>query len=577
MPKLTRRSFTLICGSALAAETVSAAWPSLTRAAALAPAPAPDLTTLSLTEASAMIHARTVTSTQLVHALLDRIGVYNPKVNCYITVMAQEALTQAAILDAEQKAGSFRGPLHGIPIGLKDNIDTAGIRTTAASPMFKDRVPAEDADIVTRLKKNGAIILGKLNLHEFALGCTGDISYFGPARNPWALDRVTGGSSSGSAAALSADLVFGALGTDTGGSIRCPSAWCGTVGLKPTVGLVSIRGIVPCRASLDHCGPMGRSVEDVALMLGQMAGYDPLDIFSVPSTPQDYVAAMHQPVKGFRLGTPASFYDHVDPEIEKAVRAALVVLTGLTAGITSSAPLWDGLPGYGVGDTDFYHHDLIEKYGLNYMPPDRARFARIDNPPAGTKPASAGDAARDHQMLANTRRKIDSSFKDFDLVVVPTTRMQAGKINDTLALETRAGASPAGSTDNKVYDWFAPGGGCTNTAPFDAYGIPAISLPCGFTTAGMPIGLMIAGPHFAEGKVLALAYAYQQATQWHLKRPNLTPSTPVPPIVEGRATDLRPPDARPADSTPGATAPAPAAARPGTPNPPSEGATPPAA
>jgi aspartyl-tRNA(Asn)/glutamyl-tRNA(Gln) amidotransferase subunit A len=536
--KLTRRGFNGMIGTALVAETFAAAWPALSRAATAGSAQAVDsdaLTALSLTEVSERIHARTVTSTQLVKALLDRVNIYNPKVNCYITVMGKEALAQAAELDEEQKAGKFRGPLHGIPIGLKDNIDTAGTRTTAASPMFKDRVPTEDADIVVRLKKSGAIIIGKLNLHEFALGCTGDISYFGPSRNPWALDHVTGGSSAGSAAALSADLVYGALGTDTGGSIRCPSAWCGTVGLKPTVGLVSIRGIIPCRASLDHCGPMGRTVEDVALMLGQMTGYDPLDVFSVPSTPVDYVKEMHQPVKTFRLGTPASFYDHVEPEIEKAVKAAIEVLISLTAGVTSSAPLWDGLPGNGVGDTDFYHHDLIEKYGLNYMPIDRARFARIDNPPAGSKPATAADAARDHQTLANTRRMIDSHFNGFDLVVVPTTRQNPAKINESLAREAKAGPTgePSGG-DAKVYDWFAPGGGCTNTSPFDAYGIPAISVPCGFTKAGLPIGLMIAGPHFTEGKVLALAYAYQQATDWHKQRPPLKPDTPVPPIIEGK-------------------------------------------
>jgi aspartyl-tRNA(Asn)/glutamyl-tRNA(Gln) amidotransferase subunit A len=405
--------------------------------------------------------------------------------------------------------------------------------------MFKDRVPDEDADIVRRLKAAGAVIIGKLNLHEFALGCTGDISYFGPSRNPWSLDRVTGGSSAGSAAALAADLVYGALGTDTGGSIRCPSAWCGTVGLKPTIGLVSIRGIIPCTADLDHCGPMGRTVEDVALMLGQMTGYDELDIFSVQSTPKDYVAEMKQPVKSFRLGTPQSFYDHVEPEVDAAVKAALEVLTSLTAGVTSSAPLWDGSPGGGTGDSEFYHHDLIEKYGLNYMPPTRARFERMENPPAGTKVATAADAARAHQRLETTRRMIDSHFTNFDLVVVPTTRSTAPKINDSLANESRpvtagGGGGGAGSASGKVYDWFASGGGCTNTSPFDSYGIPAISVPCGFTRSGMPIGLMIAGPHFSEGKVLALAYAYQQATSWHTKRPPLTAETVVPPIVEGR-------------------------------------------
>jgi aspartyl-tRNA(Asn)/glutamyl-tRNA(Gln) amidotransferase subunit A len=520
--KLTRRQFSTLFGSAAVAATVTKAWP-----AAFDDAVA--LTSKSLTEISAMIHAKTVTSTQLVQALLARIDVINPKVNAYVTVMARQALAQAAELDAEQKAGKFRGPLHGIPIALKDNIDTAGTRTTAASPMFKDRIPTEDAAIVAKLKKSGAIILGKLNLHEFAIGCTGDVSYFGPSRNPWALDHITGGSSAGSAAALAAQLVPGALGTDTGGSIRCPSAWCGTVGLKPTIGLVSIRGIIPCRPSADHCGPMARRVEDVALMLGEMAGYDPLDIYSVPSTPVDYVKEMHQPVKSLRISTPQSFYDHVDPEIDAAVKAALEVLKGLTAGVTSDLPLWEGLIGDTTGEQEEYHHELIQKYGLSYMAPDRTRFARMEDPPPGTRFATAMEAAKAHEQLATTRRMIDSHFTDFDVVVVPTTVMQAGKINDSLAQEARS-TPPEG----KVYNWFETGGGCTNTRAFDLFGIPAISIPCGFTKAGMPIGLMIAAPHFQEGKVLALAYAYQNATDWHKKTPTLNADTPVPPIVEGK-------------------------------------------
>ena len=529
MLELTRREFARLLAGTVAA---TAALPYTPAWAADDPA---TLTDLTVTEISARIHAKTLTATDLVRALLDRIAIINPKVNAYITVMGKEALAQATTLDAEAKAGKFRGPLHGIPISLKDNIDTAGTRTTAASPMFKDRIPTEDAAIVTRLKQAGAIILGKVNLHEFAIGCTGDISYFGPARNPWALDHITGGSSSGSAASVSATLAPAALGTDTGGSIRCPSAWCGTVGLKPTYGLVSIRGIIPLRGSDDHCGPIARTVEDCALMLNHMAGYDPLDIFSIaaPTTGTDYVKEMHQPVKGFRLGTPASFYDHVDPEIEAAVKAALEVLKGLTAGVTSDAPLWEGVTGDGIGETEFYHHELIEKYGLNYMLPDRTRFERMENPPANVKFATAAEAAKSHQQLATTRRLIDSHFTNFDLVVVPTVVMQAGKINDSLALEARSAATPP---TGKVYNWFETGGGCTNTRPFDAYGIPAISVPCGFTKEGMPIGLMIAAPHYQEGKVLALAYAYQQATQWHLRKPTLTADTPVPPIKEGAAT-----------------------------------------
>ena len=532
MPSMSRRDLiALAAAAAMPAIPVDAAPREAGRGEAA------KLPALTLAEASAAIQGRTATSTDLVKALLDRINALNPLVNCYITVMATEALAQAAKLDAELSAGRSRGPLHGVPIALKDNIDTAGVRTTAASPMFKDRVPGEDAEIVRRLKAAGAVIIGKLNLHEFAFGCTGDISYFGPARNPWSLDRVTGGSSSGSGGAVAARLAFGALGTDTGGSIRVPSAWCGVVGLKPTVGLVSIRGIVPCSADLDHCGPMARTVEDVAIMLGPMAGYDEDDIFSVESRPQDYLAAMRQPVSGFRLSAPASYYDHIDPEIAPAVMAALNQLARMTAGITSRAPLWEGPGGGAPGDADFYHHDLIEKYGLDYMAPDNARLARLAEP--GDHGPSAAEDARAHQMLQTARRRIDRVFKDFDLVVVPTVRIAAPKINDGLAREMER-AKAKGAEDAKVYDFFAADVGCTNTRDFDAFGIPAISVPCGFTAKGLPVGIMIAGPHFAEGRVLALAHAYEQATPWRNRAPNLTPHTPVPPIEETGGKDRAP-------------------------------------
>ncbi len=537
MTKLTRRSFARLCGGTLAAQSVLSTWPAWATVKdqnPTAPDSADALVALSLTEVSARIHARTVTSTQLTHALLARITVYNPKVNAYITVMTDDALRQAAELDAEQKAGKFRSPLHGIPIAFKDNIDTAGTRTTAASPMFKDRIPTEDADIVRRLKAAGVVIIGKLNLHEFAVGCTGDVSYFGPTRNPWALDRVSGGSSSGSGAAISSDLCFGALGTDTGGSIRVPSAWCGVVGLKPTVGLVSIRGIIPCSAPLDHCGPITRTVEDAALMLNQMVGYDPADIYSVEHAPEDYVKAMKQPVSTLRLGLPASYYDHVDPEIEPSILAAIEVLKKLTVGVTSHSPLLSIPPAIGdLGEAENYHAELVKKYGANYMPPT-AKHMNTPGAAGARPPSTAADSGRAHENLATIRRTIDASFKDFDLAVVPTVRYLPPTINSSLKQEM------ADNTRKKVYEFFEGSSPCGNTSPFDGYGIPAITIPCGFSANGMPIGLMIAGPHFAEGKVLALAYAYQQATQWHLKRPPLTPGMPVPPIVENPEPPAKP-------------------------------------
>ena len=520
---MSRRDFTKLCGSAIGTGVLFSARPSM--AAMAEDGQGETLAGLTLTEASQKIHDRSVTPTQLTKAVLDRIATYDLKINSYITVMKEEALEQAARLDAEQKMGKLRGPLHGIPIAVKDNVDTAGVRTTAASEVFHTRVPAEDAEVMVRLKTAGAVIIGKLNLHEFALGCTGDVSYFGPTRNPWALDRVTGGSSSGSGAAVAADLCFGALGTDTGGSIRVPSSWCGIVGIKPTTGLVSIRGIIPCAASLDHCGPMARTVEDVALMLNHLAGYDNLDIFSVEHGAEDYVRAMKQPVSSFRIGAPAEYFDHLEPEVASAVSEAMDVVCKLTAGIKSHATMPAIPAGWaffqGLGDTASYHQELVKNSLMAYMPPTRKELeASVKN-----MSATAADSARAHDALVLMRRKIDSTFKDIDLVVVPTTRGLPPKINDSLANEM-------GDKKPHVYDFFEGSSGCSNTAPFDVYGIPALSLPCGFTKEGLPVGLMIAGPHFAEGKVLALAYAYQQATEWHKRKPDLAPNTPVPPIVE---------------------------------------------
>ncbi len=319
MSTLTRRAFgaSLVAGAA-------ASRSSLRLVAAQRPATPTDLAWLSLTEAAELVKARQVSPTELVTACLERITTYNPKLNAFITVTADAALARAKALEADQRAGTVRGPLHGVPIALKDNIDTAGIRTTAASAVFDDRVPGEDAEVARRLTAAGAIVLGKLNLHEFANGGTSATSYYGPVRNPWALDRNPGGSSGGSASAVSAALCYGALGTDTGGSIRTPASYCSIVGLKPTYGLVSIRGIIPLVLSLDHCGPMTRTVADAAVMLQALAGYDRLDIASVEHPAENYVAALAAPVKGLRVGVArAPFFDHLDADVATATEAAL--------------------------------------------------------------------------------------------------------------------------------------------------------------------------------------------------------------------------------------------------------------
>src|SRR5262245_37037415 len=262
------------------------------------------VTALSLWDAAEQLRGRKISPVELTNACLARIERLNPVLNAFITVTADQALADARAAETEIARGRRRGPLHGIPIALKDLFDTAGVRTTAGSAVFANRVPSEDAEVVRRLKQAGAVFVGKLNMHEFAYGDTSAQSHFGPVRNPWDRQRISGGSSGGSAAAVAARLCYGALGSDTGGSIRQPSAYCGIVGLKPTYGLVSTAGVVPLSWSLDHVGPMCRTVADTSLLLQAIAGYDPHDTNSIDAIPPDYTKALGQKVAAFRLGIP---------------------------------------------------------------------------------------------------------------------------------------------------------------------------------------------------------------------------------------------------------------------------------
>src|SRR6266850_6114043 len=515
MTPLSRREFTVsVLGAAAAATRVARATPAQTTSPKTSigssRSEADTLAGLTLSEVSARIKAGTVTSTELVNACLARIDIYNPKVNAFITVTRERALAQAKTLDAEQRAGQLRGPLHGIPIALKDNIDTAGVRTTAASAVFDDRVPAEDAEVTRRLAAAGAVVIGKTNLHEFAFGGTSATSYYGPVRNPWALERNPGGSSGGSAAAVATDLCFGALGTDTGGSIRTPASYCGVVGLKPTYGLVSIRGIIPLTLSLDHCGPITRSVMDAAMMMNVLAGYDRLDIASVEHAPEDYVAALKQPVSGFRIGIArAPFFDLLDADVARITDEALRVLARLTRGMTDTMlpPTRDITLG---AETFAYHEENFGRMSGRYQIPTRRSLQ-------GGANAKAGDYIRAHWRLELLRRTIDDAFRGVDLVVLPTRRRTPRTVDASIKREeTDVPRNPE----------------LENTGAFNVYGIPAISIPCGFTSKGLPVGLMIAGPRFSEGKVLALAHAFEQATAFHMKKPPIRPETPVPPLAE---------------------------------------------
>ena len=363
-----------------------------------------DPTDLSLSEAAALIRAGELSPVSLVRAYLDRIERLNDRLNAFITVTSEPALARARELEDELTRGGWRGPLHGIPIGLKDNIDTAGVRTTGASAVLADRIPDESAPVVRRLEDAGAIVLGKLNMHEFAYGVTSAVSHFGPVHNPWDLDRIPGGSSGGSGAAVAARLCAGALGTDTGGSVRIPAAHCGIVGLKPTYGLASIRGIIPLSVSLDHVGPMCRTVADTALMLQAMAGYDPLDVASIEGSVPDYVAALQLKTSGLRLGVPREpFFQDLDPQIQEAIERALEVLGGLRAR-SQDVELPPGPDVRLVFAEAFeYHTELIEERRELYDPGTLTRIMRGADYPATNYVRRARSRPREqYQTLQST-------------------------------------------------------------------------------------------------------------------------------------------------------------------------------
>ena len=456
-----------------------------------------DLSNLSLVEASKLIQDRSISSVTLTRECLERIERLNPKLNACITFSAEQALKQARELDDELQRGRWRGPLHGIPVGLKDNIDTAGVRTTLASAIFKDRIPSEDAEVVRRLRVAGAVLLGKHNLDESAFGTTATASYFGPVHNPWQADRIAGGSSGGSAAAVAAGLCFGAVATDAGGSIRVPSAYCGIVGLKPTYGLVSMRGAGDAGWwSMNHVGPMGRTVADVALLLAVIAGYDPRDSSSVKVPIPNYGAALRGKVSALRLGLPRpGFYDTLAPDIESAMNKALGVLRRLTAGTRQITlePIPEKLaPNIVLAENYAFHQPYFVKTPQLYQEAIRRNLQ------LGSRVTTA-DYIKSRHDLDRVRRAVASVFSDVHLLITPTTAMPPYTIEETVRLGIELEL-------------------IRNTAPFNTYGLPTVSMPCGFTNSGLPIGMQITGPQFGEAKVLALAHAYEQATGWHKRR-----------------------------------------------------------
>jgi aspartyl-tRNA(Asn)/glutamyl-tRNA(Gln) amidotransferase subunit A len=481
---------------------------------------------LTIHQARESLKRREITAVALTEALLARIAALDPRVKAFITVAADRALAEARAAD-QALADARGGPLTGIPIAVKDLICTRGLRTTCASRILENFVPPYDAEVIRRLKAAGAIFLGKLNMDEFAMGSTTENSGFFPTHNPWDLTCIPGGSSGGSAAAVAAEMCLGALGSDTGGSIRQPAAHCGVVGLKPTYGRVSRYGLVAFASSLDQIGPLAKDVTDAALLLNAIAGHDPQDATSVPETVPDYTTFLKKGLRGVTVGIPREYQAAagLDPEVAAAVEKAVAVLRDLGAEClevslphaayavaayyviapseaSSNLARYDGVK-YGLRDKT--KTDLIDMYRST-----RSRgFGREVQRRIiiGTYCLSAGYYDAYYGKASQVRTLITADFQEAfqrcDVLispVAPTPAFKIGeKIDDPLTLY--------------LSDMF--------TLSANLAGIPGMSVPCGFSAAGLPIGLQLLGPHFSEGRLFRVAYNFEQATDFHRRRPPL--------------------------------------------------------
>lgn len=467
---------------------------------------AQELPLMTIKTLSGMIHRREVSPVELTRAVLDSIDRLNPKYNAYVTLTRDLALTEAAEAERAIMSGRYLGPLHGIPIGHKDLYFTKGIRTTACSKLMLNHVPDFDATAVARWKQAGTILLGKLNTHEFAYGPTNEISHFGPARNPWDVERMTGGSSGGSGAAVLTGLALAATGSDTGGSIRIPASACGIVGIKPTYGRSSRYGVFTLCWSLDHTGPMTKTVEDAALTLQPLAGYDPNDPASADVPVPDYSRTLEYGVRGLRLGIPRDYFlDQADFEVEAAVRKAIAVLEGLGADVeevsitsitkyAASAALLLYL-----SEAAAYHEPYYRTRPDEYADLTRT-FLDLGNY------VLAKDYIHAQQLRRQMVQEVQSVMKRVDVLVTPTLPIVAPKIGQATVMVR-------GKEDGTF------GTLLRFTEPFNLTGQPALSLPCGFSKDNLPIGLQIVGKPFDEATVLRVGRAYEAHTDWHQRRP----------------------------------------------------------
>jgi aspartyl-tRNA(Asn)/glutamyl-tRNA(Gln) amidotransferase subunit A len=454
----------------------------------------------SIQQIGELLRRGSISPVELTSGCLARIEKLNPRLNAFITVTSESALAQARQAEAEIRRGDWRGPLHGIPLALKDLIDTAGVRTTAASALFKDRSPQEDADVVRRLKAAGAVLLGKQNLHEFAYGGSSMVSYFGEVRNAWNPEHIAGGSSGGSATAVAAGLCYGAIGTDTAGSIREPAALCGVVGLKPTYGRVSAGGVIPLSTSLDHVGPIARTVADAAVIFQAIAGFDEKDKATADVPVEDYVAALGEALRPVRIGVPRGlFFDDLNAEVASAINHALTGLASLGAELRDIERTDSTDRTLQSAEAWAFHAEYVARTPELYQPETLRRIRTGEN-------VSHEEVLKCRRELECVRRDIAATFLDLDVLVTPTTPIPAPTI-----AELKQNPDLLRPRELLLL---------RNTRPANVWGLPAISIPCGFTAAGLPIGLQIIGPHCGEAKVLQLAQAYEQATAWHKREPS---------------------------------------------------------
>jgi len=469
--------------------------------------PNAELCTFPLKEISPLLREKALSPVEVTQVYLERIERLDEACNAFITVTADQALSDARRYEREILRGDYRGPLHGIPVALKDLYDTMGVPTTAGSKIYAHRVPDEDATVVKRLRAAGAVLLGKTNLHEFAYGVTTDSSHFGPTHNPWDLKRIAGGSSGGSGAALAAGLCLAATGSDTGGSVRIPAALCGVVGLKPTYGRVSCRGLLPLSWALDHPGPMARTVYGAAAMLEATAGADPLDPATVQSPVPRYTAHLKEDITGLRIGVdPRWALSGITEEVRHAFQAALQVLQELGAEVVEATvprveEAMEAALTMLMAEATAIHEEFLRTRPDDYQPDVRARLERGF--------ALRGiDYARARRAGEWVRRDLSLLFERIDLLATPMCAIPAPRIGQQEAV-----------VEGKTVPVMTP---LTRyTRIFNLTGVPAISVPCGFSSEGLPIGLQLAGRAWDEATVLRAAHAYEAATRWIQHRPPL--------------------------------------------------------